>query len=328
MRCLLTLILLIPALRIASAAPATQPGQIDFLDYFLQSDDVGERWTLGGTDVRPDRDPDGTSTRTYVLNKWSTPDCYEVFKITDHQVQIRYEVVRAAGKNGTGNWIRRYREIDAEGAVPGAVWIPRFVKPGGEGFLSRFDQDRFIFDEASHSYVKDTAGSAKDFPSYLCCVWANENWRGNNKTGFAINRVLRLISQWQREGLMLEMYDYAKGKGLVAWRWLERVSTLKPKEGDDTGKIFHCEEGFVWVEKGSGAPKVWKWTDGKKTADLEVIPFTSYWKPEMGEQWYVVYRDSTREGPLVKKMERVRHDFSLPEWIIKPGATIADLPKE
>ena len=30
---------------------------------------------------------------------------------------------------------------------------------------------------------------------------------------------------------MLEMYDYAKGKGLVNWRWLERVSTLRAMEG-------------------------------------------------------------------------------------------------
>ena len=35
-----------------------------------------------------------------MMNKWSDPNCYEVFKITDAQVQIRYEVVRSGGRAG------------------------------------------------------------------------------------------------------------------------------------------------------------------------------------------------------------------------------------
>jgi hypothetical protein len=165
--------------------------------------------------------------------------------------------------------------------------------------------------------------------SYISVVWAKEDWGTNNQTGFELDRALRLISQWQREGLMLEMYDYAKGKGLIAWRWLERVSTLTPWPGDVSGRLFKCENGCVEVaDKGEAGhePVVYQYNPQAKARGrlLEVISFTSYWKPELGAQWYVVYRDTTRETPLRKKPERVRHDFTLPEW--KPGATVGDLP--
>ena len=51
-------------------------------------------------------------------------------------------------------------EIDAKNKQPGAVWCKRRMIPGGEGFLSRFRQDKFIFDEASHAYVIDKSGSS------------------------------------------------------------------------------------------------------------------------------------------------------------------------
>jgi hypothetical protein len=126
---------------------------------------------------------------------------------------------------------------------------------------------------------------------------------------------------------MLEMYDYAKGKGLVGWRWLERVSTLKRLDTDTSGTIFHCEEGLVYVERAAaegGKPRVWKYQAGKKGRELEVVAFQSHWNPEMGKQWYVVYRDLSREKRLTKTMERIEHSFALPEW--GAGKTIADLP--
>ena len=321
-------ILLLAMSDAALAADATtRPmGTIDFLDYFLQSDDVGEKWTINGTDVRPAKDPDGTNMRSFVLNKWSDPNCYEVFKVTDNEVQIRYEVVRTGGRTGKENWIRRYGEIDGEGPVPGALWMTRWITPGGPGIVSRFRQDRWVFDESKRQYVIDPAGSVDCFESYISCLWADVRWPKGNETGFRIDRVLRLISQWQREGLMIEMYDYAKGKGLVGWRWLERVSTLKPMSGDSSGNVFHCEEGFVWIERADAAkPRAWQYDPMKhhKGAELEVIEFESHWKPDMGKQWYVVYRDLSREKKLSKKMERVPHDFSLPEW--QEGKTIADL---
>ena len=90
------------------------------MDYFLQKDDVDQSWTLNGHDVRPDDDPDGTDAITYIGNKWSNPNCYEVFKVTPDELQLRYEVVRSDPITGHGNWIRRYQEIgDGHGELPG-----------------------------------------------------------------------------------------------------------------------------------------------------------------------------------------------------------------
>jgi hypothetical protein len=61
-------------------------------------------------------------------------------------------------------------------------------------------------------------------------------------------------------------------------------------------------------------------------ARLEVVRHTSFWKPELGPQWYVVYRDLAREGTLERREECVRPSFALPEWAGRPGATLADLP--
>ena len=301
---------------------------VDVLDYFLQNDDRDMSWTLGGTDVRPGTDPDGTGTRTCILTKFSNPACYEVFRITDSEIQIRYEVFRPGG---AGNWIRRFEEIEDHGKAPGAVWARRHMVPGGPGFVSRFRQDRYAYDESAKAYVFTESGSAHELSTYVSVVWARNDWGENNKTGFELNPVLRLISEWQTEGRILEMYDYSRGKGLVAWRWLERVSSLTKAADDKTGHVFHCENGYVYVEPSKSAdarPSVYKYdqTAARKGPALEVVRFTSHWRKNLGPQWYVVYRDSTREGPLVKKNERPPHDFTLPEWTAKPGATIADLP--
>lgn len=322
--------LIVVGVTLLLSAVANAGERVDFLDYFLQGDDTEESWTLGGTDVRPGVDPEGAGARTIVLSKFSDPGCYEVFKITDTQVQIRYEVVRPDEQGRREFWIRRYQEIGGDGKNPGAVWINRFVTPGGEGVLSRFSQDRYVYDEASKSYIIDKNGSAERLENYLSVVWARNDWGGNNKTGFELNPVLRLIAQWQRDGLIFEMYDYARGKGLVAWRWAERLDRLRPMEGDASGRIFHCEEGFVDVADRAGSPPVafqFNPTSGKRGRQLEVIRFVSHWRKADGEQWYVIYRDSTKEGPLRKKNERLAHDYRLPEWEARPGATIADLPR-
>lgn len=322
----MVLVMLLASVTLAAEKP------IDPLDYMLQSDDTRNAWTLGGWDLRADRDPEGTGVQTFVLNKFSDPKTYEVYKVTDSQIQLRYEVMRSGGLNPDGHWIRRFEEINGgEGTAPGAIWMKRPMIPGGEGFVSRFRQDKFDFNPGSHGYVFDAHGSSDELESYISIDWAAIDWGNNNRTGFDLNHVLRMTSQWQREGKIFETYDYARGKGPVNWRWCERVSTLTPMEGDTSGKVFHCEEGFVELmapgDK-SHAPQVRQYNPATHSLgrELEVIAFASHWRPELGPQWYVVYRDLSKERPLEKRSEQIPHDFSLPEWRGKTNATIANLP--
>jgi hypothetical protein len=323
LRKLFVVVVVVLVAHVARAAPSDAP--IDLLDYVLQKDDTRNEWTLGGTDVYADTDPDHAGAQAFVLNKFSNANCYEVFKVTDTQIQLRYEVMRAGGTKGDDNWIRRFEELNGEGAAPGCIWMKRFMKPG-EGFLSTFRQDRFVFNPKSRQYEIDPNGSVKEQQTYASINWANNEWGINNKTGFELDPAIRLTSEWQREGLMLELYDYAKGKGLIAWRWLERVNGLRRAEGDTTGHVFHCENGFVWIDDAGNTPRAVQYdlAKQKKGRELEVVKFTSHWKPELGAQWYIVYRDSTKEHPLVKKNERIEHSYALPEW--GSDKTLSDLP--
>lgn len=313
-----------------SAASSNRP--IDVLNYFLQSDDLHQNWTLGGWDVQPAIDPDGTNTRTIILNKFSQPGIYEVYKVTPTELQCRYEVMRQDPAGSAENWIRRFQEKGpGHGKYPGALWMPRYVIPGKTHFVSHANMDRYIFDPKTHAYVFDAAHSSDHTVSYNTVVWANDDWGANNQTGFKLNPVLRLISQWQDQGQIFECYDYSRGKGIVNWQWLQRLSTLRPIPGDSTGKLFNCENGAVYVESRgdkSHKPVVFQYNLATHSRGrlLEAILFTSYWKPKLGPQWYVIYRDLAHEAPLKKKHERMKIDYSLPEWTSKPGATIADLP--
>jgi len=302
--------------------------KIDFLDYFVQSDDIAQSWTLGGSDIIPEIDPEGSGEKILIHSKFSNPNCFEVYKVTDTDIQCRWEVVRSGGETGTKNWIRRFEEFKTTNKAPGALWVKRHMTPGGEGVLSEFTQDKFKFDEKTRSYVFSSSGSPKYFATYLSIEWANPNLGENNQTGFDLSRVLRLISQWQREGKMIEFYDYAKGKGIVGWHWLERLSSMTPWEGDTTGKIFHCEEtGCAYVESMGDAktkPVVYQYDPKTKKMGrkLEVVSFTSYWKKDLGPQWYVMYRDLFKEQPLKKKTETIPHSYALPE----AGIQLKDLP--
>lgn len=315
----------------AQSAETPGKGQVDVLEYFLQTDDVNNDWTLGGTDVQDGVDPDGTDAKTFILSKFNSSYFYEVFKLQGDELQIRYEVFRKGGKDGTGSWIRRFEEIGGAGKTLGSIWCRRYITPGAEGVFTRFRQDRYIFNEQTHSYELDPAGSVAYFPNYVRFEWAVEKWGRNNKSGFRIGKVLRMVSEWQREGNAIEMYDYAKGKGMVGWRWLERLSTLPRVQDDKTGRLFHCLDGIVEALPGSTdgePPSVYRHdaTSGRRGAKLDAVKLTSVWRKGLGPQWYVVYRDSTKEQPLEKRELRIPQDFSLPEWTSRPGATIRDLP--
>ncbi|HZZ44642.1 MAG TPA: hypothetical protein VFE58_17030 [Tepidisphaeraceae bacterium] len=312
---------------ILRAQPTSRPA-IDMRDYFLQSDDNQNAWTLGGTDVRESPDPDSPSSRAIILNKYSSPDCYEVYHITPTDIRLRYEVFRPGTHHNADNWIRRYQSTDPSGDQ-GSIWCPRFVTPGQPGILTHFHQDLLTFNPQTHSYSIDPTGSVNDQQIYLSIVPSSLDWGKNNQSSFDLTDSVRLISQWQHEGKIIETYDYARGKGLIAWRWLERFSTLTPLP--DHPNIFYCEEGFVRITSPgdqSTPPTVLRYNPATKQSGppFQVVPFTSYWQPALGNQWYIVYRDTSREFPLRRRAEQIKHNFTLPEWTAKPGATIKDLP--
>ena len=67
-----------------------------------------------------------------MLTKWSDPNTYEIYQVTDEAISIRYEVMCAGGVTGRDNWIRRYHE-HGKPASAGQVWINRWTVPGGAG---------------------------------------------------------------------------------------------------------------------------------------------------------------------------------------------------
>src|SRR4051812_39604491 len=95
--------------------------KIDFLDYFAQIDDKNDTWTLGGSDMRWDVDPEGTGEKVLIHSKFSEAGCFEVYKVTDTDIQCRFEVVRSGKHNDF--WIRRFEELKATNPAPGALWI-------------------------------------------------------------------------------------------------------------------------------------------------------------------------------------------------------------
>lgn len=318
-----------PAEPLQSANPRSA---IDVFPYFLQGDDRREEWTLGGLDVLPGRDPEGSRDRTVVATKFHSPDFYEVFRITRNEIQLRYEVFRPGGCGGEGNWIRRFEEIGGEGAAPGSVWLRRRMVPE-QPVTTRCRIDRFVYDKQSRAYVHDPRGSLKELTIFISIHEARADWPLGDRSGFGIDRVLRLVSDWHPTGQVIETYDYARGKGMVNWRWLERIATLAPDTALRKPNIYRCMDGSGLVEvlaapRDGDRPTVYKCdpTTGERTGRLDVLEMASAHRKEPGKAWYVVFRDLSREAPLIRKNERVATSYALPEWAARPNATIADLP--
>gem|GEM_PF-2463309 len=314
------------------AKPAGRKAAIDVLPYFLQGDDRREEWTLGGVDMLPGRDPEGSRARTYVEAKFHSRDFYEVFKLTRSELQIRYEVYRPGGSSGEGNWIRRFEEIGGEGDAPGSVWMRRRMV-AGERVTTRCRIDRFRFDTATRSYVHDPAGSVKDLTIVISVHEADVAWPEGDRSGFGIRRVLRLVSDWHPQGQVIETYDYARGKGMVGWRWLERISTLPADTTLGKPNLCRCVDGSGLVEvvatpNADDAPAAYRCDPktGARGAQLTVVRMDSAFRKDLGSVWYVVFRDLSKEGPMVRKDERIAPTYDLPEWTSRPKATIADLP--
>ena len=305
----LLLILLLPQFAFAVDS-------IDTLDYFLQSSDTLQQWAWGGHDIRPCQDPDKGGARTYIQNKFNKSDTFEIFKITDTEIQIRYEILKR-------NYGRRFEENGRQSGS-GYVWMQRFMIPGGEGFLSSHCIDSSNFVNDSYQWV--SGSSPSNVSMYNSVDWAIVNWTYGTDLGFSSATVLRLTQEWQTQGHIFENYDYIFGKGIINWRWLENFNNyvlLHPY--NQSAGIYRCENGYLYVQSyGSETlpPILFKCdANGITGRQLEVITFKSYWLA--AAEWFVVYRDLSKESKLAQTAP-VAIDMELPEW--GQMKTIYDLP--
>lgn len=296
---------------------------IDTLEYFLQ-DDPENAWRLE-VDMIKAEDPDGFGRLTYIQGKFGSPNHFEVYIITATEIQIRYEVYK------TG-MIRRFEETRLKGKGEGYIWMRRYMVPGGEGFLTRLDTDHFEFNHLTQEYEwQDVAESAQ----YISAAWANIEWDSNNQTDLNLDRVLRITAEWHGEGYIMEQYDYAKGAGLVNWRWLDSIEFIQHDSNrvsqDSTGRIRKVAAGYLYAyveDYGTQErePVVYEYNliSGEKGRRFDVVKWNSYWRPEKESTWYVVTRDLSKEQVIKKHTNTVQYDYHIPAGSKK--MTIADLP--
>ena len=86
----------------------------------------------------------------------------------------------------------------------------------GDSFLfSRLQLTDFVLNRIFEAYIIDPPHSTASAVSFNSIIWAPDPWKLNNRTGSKIDRVLRLISEWQPEGKIFECYDYAQRVALI-----------------------------------------------------------------------------------------------------------------
>ena len=310
-----------------SAAPA---GRVDMLDFFLQTDDTANTWTLQGFDIKRAADPEGQDAVTYVGNKFSDTGAYEVFHASEKWIYNRYELARYYGAAGTGNWIRRFNEVGKHRSALGALWCPRYVTPGEPGFLSHHAIDRFVFDNDNRKYVFDRDGSTTNSVNFISVVTATPPPNLAPDVKIEPADMIRIVQEWHPLGLIVEMYDYAKGKGIVAWRWTERLEWIMRSKRDPSGNFYRSEYGALLVVSDGDEehkPEVYEYDPetGQRGKRLEAFLIKSHWLPDSPASWYVVTHDTFAQ-PVDYKQENIPVDYTLPEWTSKPGASLIDLP--
>jgi hypothetical protein len=325
------MIICLSLLSAAGTAAEKKEKPIDTADYFLQ-DDPENRWRLDRRDVVAAADPEGGKRRTVIMGKHGTADNYEVFYVTDTEIQLRYEVHRRKR-------IRRFQAVGPgrEGTTDGYVWLKRRMVPGGKGFLIRIVHDDFLYDPKKAKYFHD-----KSPGNFIrrSVDWADIDWGPRNKTGLKLDRVLRITSEWQPEGKVIEQYDYAKGVGLVNWRWLDSIEFMKgkkPVEKVKSAPVVPASNKHVLIENPGSrdtAPVVhlYDLAAKKKGKRLETVKWENHWirkkhggrLPASVSGWYVVVRDLSQETVLRKVPTTLKYDYSLTSK--EKGLTLAGLP--
>ncbi len=308
--------------------------RIDMLDFMLQTRDDAERWTLGGIDMLRADHPLGDTTPCFTEAKFHRSDFGEVYTWDERDIRLIFEIWRGGAQTGSGNWIRRFTEIERPRRLAGGLWAPRYPVTG-EWRRSAMRVDRWEFDDATRTYRLDPAGSLRRLDQLISVEWARLEPTRSNRSGFPIDRVLRLVSEWHREGAVMEMYDYAEGYGLVDWRYLERLRDL-PLVDHPHRQLRRPLD--PWVSEGClievvspggrFARPVVHQADSRtfrRQQRLAVMQRVSAWKPGNGPEWYVVLRHTLSEGVLERRDARLPVGYTLPEWTQRPQATLADL---
>ncbi len=269
-------------------------------DYFIRND------------IFKTEDPDGLGRTSYFNGKFGNPQCYEIFIVTKEDINIRYEKHM--------DWFRRYEERSPEykGKCLGNIWLKRYMTPGYKnGFITNTKQDYFKFNEAEQKWIYQERPVSKQ---YVSIDIVDVDYGKYNQTDYPINKVMRRTDEWQTEGKIFEQYDYAKGLGLVNWRWIDRIDLIKKHHVEKLadGDLYKCGyDGYnlCFIPTHNNAKdlkEVYSWNDRDKVKGrpLELIRFKSHWSKDNKNRVYVISTDLSKERILkLKKKTRGYHQY-------------------
>lgn len=189
-----------------------------------------------------------------VNSKFNQLNNFEIFVVTPSAILIRYEVSPEI-YGGDQNAVRRFRDIpvrpeDIRGATAlpvngdnGAMWFKRIVTKAeiGKTFVSAQAIDHTVY---THP---DTLGALSG--SY----WPMYNWFEFTQNTLHLpfvnsgESILRLYSQWS--SCSTEVYEYAAGVGMTAWRALESSSATCQRNLDKSKPSVVLFNNFTGVNE-------------------------------------------------------------------------------
>jgi len=224
--------------------PNALPKNVDALDFFVPSGSaVG--WIIGGNQTGPlpapwgTKDPEGTKLKAFAMNKFNSPQDFEIYKVDGRNIYIRYECL--------SNWIRGF---DTRGDKRGEVFLVRKVPTSGSRIVHQ-NFSTHVFQLAKKKwYLSESHPVFAEFSEYKILPAANSNdilavrpWLHSCNCGLDNIDILLHLSYWQSQGKIVEFYSYGFGVGFVHWRWTENLTlnngAAVQKKPDGSG-VYTC----------------------------------------------------------------------------------------